>query len=153
MCPDPDDIEAIDEEDEEDGGAEIPSSPSVTTADARHLLPVHLAPRVGDPKARGGTTLKVKRGPGRPRKVERMPTTSDLEYHALQSAVKEQFINSDPLVQAARNPKADSSMVLKLIREQIAVEAAALHFARLEEEKLGRPVGQSSSRQIGRAHV
>jgi len=52
---------------------EIPEN--VRTEGTMSILPVHTAPNTGK------NSLVVKRGPGRPRKVERMPTTSDLEYH------------------------------------------------------------------------
>lgn len=112
----------------------------------RRLLPVHAAPTVGG-KSKGGTTLKVERKRGRPRKVERMPTTSDLEYHAEIADTKQQFIEQDKLVQAARR-NADAQQILALIKEEVAVEAASLHFQRLENEKYGKDTSQNSSRRI-----
>lgn len=120
---------------------------SVSTLDnVRRLLPVHAAPTVGG-KSKGGTTLKVERKRGRPRKVERMPTTSDLEYHAEIADTKQQFIEQDKLVQAARK-NADPQQILALIKEEVAVEAASLHFQRLENEKFGKDTSQNSSRRI-----
>src|SRR5690606_4044767 len=98
-------------------------------------------------KSKGGTILKVERKRGRPRKVERMPTTSDLEYHAEIANIKQQFIEQDKLVQAARR-NVDAQQILALIKEEVAVEAASPHFQRLENEKYGKDTSQNSSRRI-----
>jgi len=113
----------------------------------RRLLPVHAAPRVGG-KSKGGTDLKVSRGRGRPRNVERMPTTSDLEYHAEMSAEKQRFIDADPVVVAATKGKVEATKLLKLIQTEVAKEAAALHFQRVENEKFGKDTSQTSTRRI-----
>ena len=110
------------------------------------LLPVHAAPTLGG-KGKGGNALKVERRRGRPRKVERMPTTSDLQYHALMGEEKAKFIDSDPVVKASTGG-ADAADVLKLIKSEIAKEAAALHFQRIESEKFGKDTAQSSTRRI-----
>lgn len=107
----------------------------------RRLLPVHAAPNTGK------NGLKVERQRGRPRKVERMPTTSDLEYHAAMSEEKSRFIDLDPVYKAAQG-KADSSVVLHIIKAQVAREAAALEFQRIENEKFGRDTAQISTRRI-----
>lgn len=112
----------------------------------RQLLPVHAAPRVGG-KGRG-SELKVHRQPGRPRKVERMPTTSDLEYHALMAEEKERAILEDPVVKAALAKGGDPATVLRMIKIEVAKEAAALRMTRLENEKFGKDTGQTSSRRI-----
>lgn len=107
----------------------------------RQLLPVHLAPHTGK------NGLKVTRGRGRPRKVERMPTTSDLEYNALMSEEKSKFIDGDPVYKASVD-KASSSEILHLVKTQVAREAAALAFQRIENEKSGKDTAQVSSRRI-----
>ena len=111
------------------------------TDNIRHLLPVHAAPNTGH------RTLTVKREKGRPRKVERMPTTSDLEYHARMSEENAKFIDNDPVVAATRG-RADTLEILRTIRAEIAAETAALHFQRVENEKFGRDTAQVSSRRI-----
>lgn len=105
------------------------------------LLPVQDAPRTGK------NDLTVKRGRGRPRKVERMPTTTDLEYHAEMLVEKDKFIKEDPLVSAVAG-RAEPIDVLRLVKAQIAEECAALHFQRLENEKRGRDTAQVSTRRI-----
>lgn len=138
------DPHANDENDVED----LPGMSQTEALDnVRKLLPVHAAPRVGG-KSKGGTTLKVARGPGRPRNVERMPTTSDLEYHAEMSEAKQRFIDADPVVVAATKGNIEATRVLKLIQTEVAKEAAALHFARVESEKYGKDTSQTSTRRI-----
>lgn len=108
----------------------------------RRLLPVHDAPFTGK------HTLVVERKKrGRPRNVERMPTTSDLEYHQEMSEEKQRFIEKDPVVRAAAG-KLDSSEILHLIKSQVAKEAAALEFQRIENEKYGKDTAQISTRRI-----
>lgn len=95
------------------------------------VLPVHDAPNTGH------RTLKVHRGPGRPRKVERMPTTSDLQYHALMAAEKIKFVENDPIVKSVK--AGESSVVtLRKVKLAIAKEAAGIVFDRIEHEKRGR---------------
>jgi hypothetical protein len=105
------------------------------------LVPAHDAPRTEK------NELKIKRGPGRPRKVERAPTTSDLEYNALMAEQRQSFIASDPLVRTI-DGKGDSLEILYHIKREVAREAASLHFERIETEKRGRDTGQVSSRRI-----
>jgi hypothetical protein len=126
---------------------EVEPTASDRLNNVRRLLPVHAAPVVGG-KSKAGTTLKVGRGPGRPRKVERMATTSDLEYHAIQSEEKQRFIDQDPVVIAATKGRIEATTLLRLIRSEIAKEAAALQFQRLENEKFGKDTAQTSTRRI-----
>ena len=105
------------------------------------LLPVHAAPNTGK------NSLKVSRGVGRPRKVERMPTTSDLEYHAQIAEAKGKFIDGDSVVQASVR-RAEPMAMLAVIKTEVAKESAALHFQRIENEKFGRDTSQVSSRRI-----
>ena len=105
------------------------------------ILPVHAAPNTGK------NALVVKRGPGRPRKVERMPTTSDLEYHALMTEEKMRFTETDPLVRAIEG-NCDTMTLLHRVKLDIAREQSAIHFQRIESEKRGVDTGQLSSRRI-----
>ena len=109
----------------------------------RQLLPVHAAPKRGA----GGGTLNVTRQRGRPRKVEKMPTTSDLEYHSAMSEQKQKFITQDPVVIATAG-KIDAPELLRKLRSEIAKEAAALLFQRVESEKFGKDTSQTSTRRI-----
>lgn len=109
------------------------------------LLPVHAAPHVGGKSK--GSPLVVKRQRGRPREVERMPTTSDLEYHAKMIEEKAKFVEADSVVQAALR-QADPMQMLAVVRTEVAKESAALHFQRIENEKFGKDTAQVSSRRI-----
>jgi hypothetical protein len=106
-----------------------------------NLLPVHAAPHTGK------NALKVTRGRGRPRKVERAATTSDLVYHAKVIEEKGAAIDSDSLVRAA-TLNADSADMLHLVKIEVAREAASLLFQRTENEKYGRDTSQVSTRRI-----
>ncbi len=117
-------------------------SESSAVSNVVKLLPVHAAPTTN-----GYTALKVDRGRGRPRKVERMPTTSDLEYHATMTEQKGKFVDGDPVVRATSKPTTPLDM-LAIIKREVAKECAALHFQRLENEKLGRDTAQISTRRI-----
>ena len=111
------------------------------TAKVVSLLPVHDAPRT-DHRA-----LVVKRGRGRPRKVDAAPTTSDLQYHALMAQQRAEFIDEDELVKVIQE-HGGASDVLFNIKREVAREAASLHFERIETEKRGRDTSQISSRRI-----
>ena len=99
------------------------------------VVPIHLA------------TGPVKRGPGRPKKVNLKPTVDDLAYHAEMSRIREEFIAKDPVVQSTTQRK-EALELLHNIKIQIAQEAAALNFARIEDEKRGVNTAQTSSRRI-----
>ena len=101
------------------------------------VIPMHAAT--------GGDGLK--RGRGRPKKINPKPTTQDLLYHQEMVREKTRFIEADGLVQATRSRK-EAIEVLQKIKEEVAREAAALHFARIEEEKYGKDTSQMSSRRI-----
>jgi hypothetical protein len=105
------------------------------------LLPVHAAPHTGK------NALKMTRQRGRPRKVERMATTSDLEYHAKISEQRAAHVAQDAVVRAAQ-AHADSSDMLLMVKIEVAKESAVLQHQRLETEKLGRDISQISSRRI-----
>lgn len=102
----------------------------------RQLMPTHLLPKT-----------KTGRPVGRPRKLEPKPTSGDLDYHAQMSLEKERFIDEDPVVKSLTG-KVDSAQLLGHIRTEIAKEAAALHFQRVENEKLGKDTAQTSTRRI-----
>jgi len=105
------------------------------------VLPIHDAPYTGHHH------LKLTRSVGRPRKVERMPTTRDLEYHAIIAKKKVEFVESDPLkVDVER--KADSASVLQKIKLEVAREIASIQYQRVEAEKYGRDTASMSSRRI-----
>ena len=125
--------------DESPDVAEIPEK--VRSEGTMSILPVHAAPNTGK------NALVVKRGPGRPRKVERMPTTSDLEYHALMTEEKMRFTETDPLVRAIEG-NCDTMTLLHRVKLDIAREQSALHFQRIENEKRGVDTAQISSRRI-----
>lgn len=114
-----------------------------------NLLPVHAAPYTQNrPRAEGGgDALKVQRRVGRPRKVERMPTTSDLEYHSQIAEEKAKFVDADKVVQAALKGS-DPMAMLAVIKTEVAKESAALHFQRIENEKYGKDTAQVSTRRI-----
>lgn len=111
----------------------------------RSLLPTHDALYT----AKGEQRVKAeRRRPGRPLAIEQRPTISDLEYHAEMSAAKQDFIEQDIVVQAALG-KVESADLLHLIKAQVAKEAAALEFQRIEDEKRGgRGAAQISTRRI-----
>lgn len=102
------------------------------------VVPIHAAT--------GGDGLK--RGRGRPKKINPKPTTQDLIYHAEMVRQKAAFIDADPLVQSTRN-RQEAIEVLHRVKEEVAREAASLHFTRIEEEKYGKDTSQMSSRRIG----
>ncbi len=84
---------------------------------------------------------------GRPRKVERMPTTTDLEYHAKVIAARLKFVDEDDLVQAMADGK-DPLTIFKLIRGEMAKEVASLKHAKVEIEKRGRDTVAVSGKRI-----
>jgi hypothetical protein len=89
----------------------------------------------------------IKRGRGRPRRINPKPTTDDLLYHAEMSRRRATFIDADPLVQTAKS-RQEALDTLQRVKEEVAREAAALHFMRIEEEKYGKDTSQMSSRRI-----
>lgn len=142
MSPEIEESVSVDDSDPieaDDAEAQEPSAMD----NVRMLVPVHAAPKRGT----GGGTLNVTRGRGRPRKVEKMPTTSDLDYHSKVSEEKQRFITQDPVVIATAG-KIDAPELLRKLRAEIAKEAAALHFQRIENEKYGKDTSQTSTRRI-----
>lgn len=147
--PGVDGTEDVSMDDGADEGADQEQSEAAAVNNVVSLLPVHAAPYTQNrPRSEGGgDALKVQRSRGRPRKIERMPTTSDLEYHAQMAAERGSFIDQDQVVKSIRAGN-DPLAVLKYVKEQVAVEQAALHFQRIENEKHGRDTAQVSSRRI-----
>lgn len=130
----------VDETDPVEGAEAAESDPEEETPvmvdNVRQLMPTHLAPKT-----------KTGRPVGRPRKLEPKPTLHDLEYHSQMTEEKSRFIAEDPVVKSLSG-KPDSAMLLGHIRTEIAKEAAALHFQRIENEKLGKDTAQTSTRRI-----
>lgn len=132
------------EDDETDPAGADPvdaMTPDERVNNVRSLLPVHAAPKHKD------HYLKVARRPGRPRQVERMPTTSDLQYHDAMLAERQDFISKDPVVLATGGKIRHMDLLCKL-RHEVAREAASIHFQRIENEKYGKDTAQMSSRRI-----
>jgi hypothetical protein len=100
------------------------------------LLPVHAA---GGPNA-------VRRV-GRPRVITRKPNQTDLEYHQELSKEKLDFVENDPVVKGIAT-RSDAVDMLRTIKQEVAKEAAALHFQRIENEKYGKDTAQVSTRRI-----
>jgi hypothetical protein len=130
----------------EAGEVEEDRTEVAATSNVVSMLPVHAAPLVGG-VSKGGHVLKMERQRGRPRKVERMPTTSDLEYHCKMTEEKARFIDLDSLVQATAK-RADPLSMLAIVKCEVAKESAALHFQRIENEKYGKDTAQISTRRI-----
>jgi hypothetical protein len=132
-------MEAVDETDPivaEEAKIEADSSETKIVNEMAEVVPLHSV---------GG--IPAKRGRGRPRKINPQPTTSDLEYHKEMTRRKATFMDADPIVAGTKEHK-DPIEVLHRIKEQIALEAAALHFQRIENEKIGKDSAQVSSRRI-----
>ncbi len=116
-------------------GAEASESQETAMSNVRQL-PTHLLPRTA-----------TGRPIGRPRKINPKPTVNDLAYHAQMSEEKTKFISDDPVVKALSG-RVDSAQLLATLRAEIAKEAAALHFTRIEAEKYGKDTAQTSTRRI-----
>lgn len=90
----------------------------------------------------------------RPEKVEPRlksrkpgPTKAELEQAEKMAQARALEIAKDQLVQASTR-RADSAEVLQAVKTEIAIEAAALHQRRLEEDKYGRDTSSISTRRI-----
>lgn len=113
---------------------EAPATAAPTTIGA--VVPLHAATGNG-----------IKRGPGRPKKVNPKPTTDDLLYHAEMIRQKGEFVAQDPLVRSTKT-RQEPIETLQVLKAELAEEAAALLFTRIEEEKYGRDTSQISTRRI-----
>lgn len=100
------------------------------------LMPMHAAPG-----------SNITRQAGRPRKIERRPQQTDLDYHQQIAQEKAEFVAEDPVVKAIQS-FSDSADILRRVKEEVARETAALHFQRIENEKYGRDTAQISTRRI-----
>jgi hypothetical protein len=95
-----------------------------------------------------GETGIVKRGPGRPRKVEKRPGRIDLEYHAKMSVERQKFIDTDPLVELIAGNPNDTLALLHRVKLDVAREAACLQFQRIEAEKYGKDSSGISIKRV-----
>jgi|SRR6478609_2192611 len=93
-------------------------------------------------------TGPIKRGPGRPKKINPKPTVDDLAYHAEIQRLKAEYIESDSVAKAVKT-RQDPLETLQKIKEEIANEAASLYCDRVEAAKYGKDTTQISSRRIG----
>jgi hypothetical protein len=93
-------------------------------------------------------TGPIKRGPGRPRKINPKPTIDDLAYHAEMQKQKAKYIDNVDAVTKAVKGHLDPLETLQRIKEEIATEAASLYCDRLEASKYGKDTTQISSRRI-----
>lgn len=109
---------------------------------ATSILPLH---EVGPFE---GETGIVKRGPGRPRKVEKRPGRLDLEYHARMAVERQKFIDTDPLVGLIESNPNDTLALLQRVKLDVAREAAALQFQRIESEKYGKDTSAISIKRV-----
>lgn len=107
-----------------------------TVADDGKIVPIH--------------DVKVKRGPGRPRKVEKRPTSDDLKYHAEMAKERIRFVENHELVTSSKPHGTGNTTADKLnrLKHHIAREVAVLEFNRQEAEKRGVDTTQTSSRII-----
>lgn len=109
---------------------------------ATSILPLH---DVGPFESENGV---VKRGPGRPRKVEKRPGRLDLEYHARMAVERQRFIDTDPLVGLIEGTPSDTLALLHRVKLDVAREAACLQFQRIEAEKYGKDTSAISIRRV-----
>lgn len=133
------------DDEEIDVEADAPEAVGYSSDSARKLkvaqvLPLHTA--TGD--HRKGTR-------GRPKSVKvdgqsvPKPTAAQLAYLARMQEAELQFVEEDPLVQAARG-SADATEVIRLALIRVAQNAASLEFQRIELQKRG----EDTSALIGR---
>lgn len=94
-----------------------------------------------------GMATPIKRGRGRPRKIELRPTASQQAYAEAVAEAREKAIAADPLVVALQGgcPAAEALHTVKVAMSQ---EAAALGVLRREHEARGLDVSQLASRRV-----
>jgi hypothetical protein len=95
-----------------------------------------------------GETGIVKRGRGRPRKIQNRPQRLDLEYHAKMSMERQKFVDTDPLVGLIESNPNDTLALLQRVKLDVAREAAALQFQRIESEKYGKDTSAISIKRV-----
>lgn len=126
---------------------EEPAQETPSTSEEDRLAgPLSMIP-VQDARSTGHKNLVVKRGPGRPRKVERAPQVTDLEYHVAMTEARQKYMASDPLLVAIEN-KVDPVDILYQVKRGVAIEAASMAFDQIEGQKRGKDTSQMSSRRI-----
>lgn len=74
------------------------------------------------------------------------PTAEELEQYEATAEDREQFIANDPVVRSSSGR--DALTVLGTVKSEVAREAAALYYQRIEHEKMGRDITQVSGRRI-----
>lgn len=90
---------------------------------------------------------KTPRAPGRPKKVVARPSKGDLEYHAETIKRKAAHVEKDEVVKAA-DKRENAAEVLRRIQAEVAREAAALEFDRIEQSKYGKDTASVSKARI-----
>jgi hypothetical protein len=113
---------------------------------AQHAQVVPLHAATGS-TAKDAKEARARRGPGRPRKTEPKPTKSDLEYHAETIKRKAEHVEKDAVVKAA-DKRENAAEVLRRIQAEVAREAAALEFDRIEQSKYGKDTASVSKARI-----
>ncbi len=94
-------------------------------------------------------TGSVKRGRGRPRKINPKPTPDDLAYHAEMQRHQVEFVQQDEVL-AAVSDRRGSAEVLHLLKQKIARDAAVLDFHRMELQKYGKTEEASA---VAKKHI
>ena len=74
------------------------------------------------------------------------PTAEDLEQYEATVEERELFIANDPVVRSAAGR--DPVTLLGTLKAEVAREAAALVYQRIENEKMGKDISQVSGRRI-----
>lgn len=106
------------------------------------VLPLHELPK-------GAETHRIRRGPGRPRKIELAPTHEERAYHEDRAKDRAQHVDGDPLVRAVRD-RAGGEIVHEALLG-LARESAVLEWQREHAPKKGRDPAMLSSRIIDSA--
>ena len=73
-------------------------------------------------------------------------TEADEAHYAATAAERQAFVDNDPVVVYARGR--DPIALLQTLKSEVAKEAAALAYQRIENEKMGKDISQVSSRRI-----
>jgi hypothetical protein len=123
----------------EDSAEIVPVVQTPTPTHQLHFLPTRPVMVAAGGRAAGGRTRQAG---GRFNKA----TAEDLERYAATAEEREHFIANDPVVRSAagRDPVA----LLGTLKAEVAREAAALVYQRIENEKMGKDISQVSGRRI-----
>ena len=94
--------------------------------------------------------VRAKLRPGRPRKVRLAPTHQEADYLGAINALRAKHVAGDPVANLFddQGRPADPSEVVHRLVVALAREAAGLKFDRIEGEKAGRNMEQTSSRRV-----